>query len=604
MVHDSRCPKSARRLPPRYGLAVVAVGIGIAGASGHAVAWADPGTADSPRTTASHSSATTDHGPKKSTQDHRTRPGRSSTTTKAKDDTQDKGPTGGTAVSDTDTKPTQPAAETANIANPQQDSTPTQRKPSAVRQDPAPDTPTGKSHAVQAAPTRVRAAAKQLTTVAATLTGGTIKTQATEPKQPDATAAPQPSLKTKAIPLTAKLAAATSSVEAPSTPTPSTPTPPQPLSPIAKLAELPGRVINSVLQALDITVSANGPKSPINFQPVDEALFAAFRRVEASLGLDKTPAAQPTPPPLTYTGPATGKTPTVSQFLNAAAAEYVLGGTPGDLKPFTVNGKQMQSTNTLSGESAKAWVTPQGQIIVAYQGTTGGTNLLANPVIAVSQIITDAQVIFTNTTPQAFTDSLAFEQQVAAEAAKQGYSQDDIFVTGHSLGGWEAEYVAQQTGVGGIGFESPGINTTVPGNGANSGFVNVETYGDTAAYFATDLPALQPFVPPYVPGGGTKPHYGSIVMIGDPNATTPLVNAASLWGPNPVGDVIFVVDILGNFFEHHLPGMQAYNLGVTPDPGVVPWLGATMGPVESGYGDMTIPELQKAASDAGTLITP
>jgi hypothetical protein len=229
---------------------------------------------------------------------------------------------------------------------------------------------------------------------------------------------------------------------------------------------------------------------------------------------------------------------------------------------------------------------------------------LANPVIAVSQIITDAQVIFTNTTPQAFTDSLAFEQQVAAEAAKQGYSQDDIFVTGHSLGGWEAEYVAQQTGVGGIGFESPGINTTVPGNGANSGFVNVETYGDTAAYFATDLPALQPFVPPYVPGCGTKPHYGSIVMIGDPNATTPLVNAASLWGPNPVGDVIFVVDILGNFFEHHLPGMQAYNLGVTPDPGVVPWLGATMGPVESGYGDMTIPELQKAASDAGTLITP
>jgi hypothetical protein len=29
-----------------------------------------------------------------------------------------------------------------------------------------------------------------------------------------------------------------------------------------------------------------------------------------------------------------------------------------------------------------------------------------------------------------------------------------------------------------------------------------------------------------------------------------------------------------------------------------------MGPVESGYGDMTIPELQKAASDAGTLIMP
>lgn len=560
MVYDSRCPKSVRRLPPRYGLAVVAVGIGIAGASGHAVAWADPGTGSS-GTTSSHSTATTDPGPKKQAQGHGSRPGRlSSMTTKAK------GPTGGAAASDTDTKPTKPSTDDSNSTAPEENSTQSQRKPAALGQDSATDTAAGKSHAKQAA-------------------------QTTSPK-------------IKAVPLTAKLAAATSSVETPSTPTPSSPTPPQPLSPIAKLAELPSRVINSVLQALDITVSANGPRSPINFQPVDEALFAAFRRVEATLGLDETPAAQPTPPPLTYTGPTTGKTPTVSQFLNAAAGEYVLGGTPGDLKPFTVDGKQMQSTNTLSGESAKAWVTPQGQIIVAYQGTTGGTNLLANPVIAISQVITDAQVILTNTTPQAFTDSLDFERQVAAEAANQGYSQDDIFVTGHSLGGWEAEYVAQQTGVGGIGFESPGINTTVPGNGANTGFVNVETYGDTAAYFATDLPALQPFMPPYVPGGGAKPHYGSIVMIGDPDATTALVNAASLWGANPVGDVILVVDILGNFFEHHLPGVQAYNLGVTPDPGVVPWLGATMGPVESGYDDMTIPELQKAASDAGTLITP
>jgi hypothetical protein len=77
--------------------------------------------------------------------------------------------------------------------------------------------------------------------------------------------------------------------------------------------------------------------------------------------------------------------------------------------------------------------------------------------------------------------------------------------------------------LGGIGFESPGIHTVVDGNGADSGFVNVETYGDPAAYLATDL-----------------------------------------------------------------PGMQAYNLGLSPDPGVVPWLGATMGPVEAGWGDMKI----------------
>ncbi|MCV7080821.1 hypothetical protein [Mycolicibacterium insubricum] len=38
---------------------------------------------------------------------------------------------------------------------------------------------------------------------------------------------------------------------------------------------------------------------------------------------------------------------------------------------------------------------PEGQVIIAYSGTTGGTNLLANPVIAVTQIIADLQVIAT-----------------------------------------------------------------------------------------------------------------------------------------------------------------------------------------------------------------
>lgn len=359
-----------------------------------------------------------------------------------------------------------------------------------------------------------------------------------------------------------------------------------------------------MLQALDLTVSANGPRSPLNFAPIDELVFAAFRRLEDAFGLAKTPPVQQVPPREMYTGPTTTPTPTVAQFLNAASAEYVLGGIPGGLQPFTVNGAQMASTNILSGESARVWVTPQKQIIIAYQGTTGGTNLLFNPLIAIPQIVTDLQVIFTDTTPQAFTDSLRFEQQVQSAAAQQGYGADGIFLTGHSLGGWEAEYVAQQTGLSGIGFESPGINTAVAGNGANSGFVNVETYGDTAAYLSTDLPALQPFMPAYAPGGGTKPHYGLIVMIGDPAAVIPLINASALWGPNLLADIVFVVDTLGNFFEHHLPAMQAYNLDVSPDPAAVPWLGSITGPVNTGYGTLTIPQLKRAASQAGTLITP
>lgn len=93
-------------------------------------------------------------------------------------------------------------------------------------------------------------------------------------------------------------------------------------------------------------------------------------------------------------------------------------------------------------------------------------------------------------------------------------------------------------------------------------------------------------------------------MIGDPAAMTPLYNASQLWGTSPIGSVVFLVDYLMNFFQYHLPGVQAYHLDVTPDPGIVLWLGTARGPVHTGYGELTIPQLMKAASDDGILFLP
>ena len=580
MAVPARRSARGKRPPRRFGLAVVAVGVGIAAATGQNVAWADPGHTDSAHPSSSDSKSGTGIGPKKSADGHGAHQSRSSTATKTPNSDTTNTSAATTADPAGDARSTTRGSLAAQL-----NSRAAQRDSSSAR--PAGTTraagPTNSAHIGRAGITKLGSSRDSLV------------------KSPSASTAPTVTHATaEETPLAAKVAAVIPST----TSSAATPSAPGPLSPIARIVALPGRIINTVLETLDITVSVNGPKSPLDFAPIDEALFAAFRRLEDEVGLTKTPAVQPVLPTETYTGPTTAQTPTVAQFLNAAAAEYVLGGTPGGLTPFTVNGVPMRSTNVFSGESAQVWVTPQQQIIIAYQGTTGGTNLLVDPLITVSQVVADLQVIFTDKTPQAFTDSLAFERQVEAAAAEQGYSTSDVFVTGHSLGGWEAEYVAQQTGLGGIGFESPGINTTVPGNGAESGFINIETYGDPVAYLSTDLPALQPFMPAYVPGGGSKPHYGSIVLIGDPNALTPLINASSLWGTSLIGDVIFVVDFLGNFFEHHLPGMQAYNLDVSPDPGVVPWLGATTGPVEAGYGDLTIPQIKQAASQAGTLITP
>lgn len=613
MVHSSRCPQNTQRMPLRYGLSIMAVGIGvgIAGTSGHAVAWADPGGSGSSGQSSSQSSAGTGHGAKKPvTRRHATRPKRPSSLTKT-----DSQRTVDTAAPDITRSGDETPTTKPNSTTPQPESeSKSESIAGIVREKLRAIKPDGPLRSDGTRPARSDFSARLTAKRGAAMIPSALSDAETSPARaliaqtptpattgtpPDLTAivGTVPDITAKTVPLTTKVAAVSATTK-------TTPQPPEPLSPIAKIAELPGRIVNTVLQVLDITVSANGPKSPIDFSPISNALFAAFREIETQLGLTKTPAAQPVPPTMVYDGPTTGKTPTVSQFLNAATTAYVWGGAPGDLKPFVVNGKQMESTNILTGMSAKTWVTPDGQIIIAYQGTTGGTNLLHNPLIAVSQVVTDLQVVFTDTTPQAFIDAVAFQQEVEAAAIAQGYRKEDIFVTGHSLGAWEAQYVAQQTGVGGIGFEGPGLNSTVPGNGADSGFVNVLTYGDTAGYFSTDLPGLQPFVPEYVPGGGSKPHYGSIVMIGNPDAAIPLMNSAALLHTGPIGGLIFVVDVFVNFLQYHLPGVQAYHLGVTPDPGVVPWLGNASGPVNADYADMTIPELQKAASDAGTLIRP
>ena len=419
--------------------------------------------------------------------------------------------------------------------------------------------------------------------------------------------------KPKLIPLASKVstAVATTPVAALTAPTVksaavstalSTPAPVSPVSPLVTLLSLPAHIADAVLGLLGITPATATTPTPISPAPIVQLLFAAFREFENAAGLDSPPAVQPTNTE-TFTGSVTTPTPTVAQLLDAATAEYVLGGTPPGLTPFTVNGFPVTSTDELTGETAQVWVTPQKQIIIAYSGTTGGTNLLFNPLIGVTQLLVDAQAVLTRTNPAGSADAVQFAQQVEAEAAAQGYTSSDIFVTGHSLGAWEAEYVAQNTGLGGIGFESLGLATTVPGNGADSLFVNTATYGDPAS-FSSDLPGLQPFAPTYVPGGGIYPHYGSIVMLGDPSSETPLANAAQLWGTGIVGDLAFLVVGLGQLFEYHLPSDQAYNLDVDLDPGLLPGSGVYSGPVYTGFGDDTIPEFLQAASNDGILINP
>jgi hypothetical protein len=296
-------------------------------------------------------------------------------------------------------------------------------------------------------------------------------------------------------------------------------------------------------------------------------------------------------------------TPTVSEFLNAANALYLINATPPGMSRFTSNGRQVTLTDDADGAVADVFVTAEDQIIISYQGTTGGLNFLVNPIAAATQVVTDLQVVisddFTGTPPAALTTSLNFAKSVVAMAEAQGFSTANIFVTGHSLGGIEAEFVATQTGLGGIGFESTGIADRPAAGVTGSNFVNTVTFGDPVGNFSSDIMAEQPTAPPFVANGGRAPHFGQIVFLGTPSDETTLRN--DIEGKS-ILDLASDLSFIELLLEFHLPGVQAHDLHVTLDPSspIIDDVGDMAGQVLN-LGNLQIPAFISAASAAGRL---
>lgn len=259
------------------------------------------------------------------------------------------------------------------------------------------------------------------------------------------------------------------------------------------------------------------------------------------------------------------QTPTVSQFMNAANAEYALTGTPDGMSPFLINGKQLSVIDEASGMSAKVWMTDNDQVIIAFQGTTGGINLLTNPAAVATGVLSDIQ-IWNQTVSQAQKDALSFTHYVVDMAQQQGINTNNIFVTGHSLGGIEASYVAQQTGLGGIAFEPTGVPSSSTAKGDGSNFVSTVTYGDPVGEYANDTMPGMSFVTSMPAGAsGEFNHYGHVVMLGNPADDAPMKAAISDWNSSTVGNIS---ELLGaaSFVGNHLPGTQAADMGIKLSP--------------------------------------
>ena len=205
--------------------------------------------------------------------------------------------------------------------------------------------------------------------------------------------------------------------------------------------------------------------------------------------------------------------PTTAEFVNAAYWAYGRdeGDYPADLRPFEVDGRHLALEITEDGFYGAAFLTPDDQVIVAFEGT----NLSAledDPVFVAAQVAADIQIYF-GLVPDAYGHALDFTDTVIEAAAAQGIGAAEVFVAGHSLGAAQAQYVAAQLGLAGQTYGGPGLADEAIPAAATSRLVNYVEYGDPIGNYSAD--------PNYLGGflfSDEVLRFGDATYVGDPLA--------------------------------------------------------------------------------------
>ena len=120
------------------------------------------------------------------------------------------------------------------------------------------------------------------------------------------------------------------------------------------------------------------------------------------------------------------------------------------------------------------FVDSAGNILIAFEGATTDKS-----VYTIGAVAADADIL-AGRTPQAFIDALAFTQYVV----QHNPGADPIYLTGHSLGGAEAEYVGSLTTYSGVTFGAPGtLHHTYKAPVAGQSFIDYLDWGDLLGNF-------------------------------------------------------------------------------------------------------------------------
>jgi hypothetical protein len=168
------------------------------------------------------------------------------------------------------------------------------------------------------------------------------------------------------------------------------------------------------------------------------------------------------------------------------------------------------------------------QIVIAFEGTDPSrATVTTDPVFLAAQLEADA-LIYLGQIPEAFTDALAFTEEVLEAAEAQGIPRENVFVTGHSLGAAEAEYVAAQLDLAGATFGAPGIHASAIPEGSTPDLVNYVVHGDPFGNYSADPPnRLSNLL-----YSNDILHVGKVVYIGSPVGGLQLDTANVLLAPN------------------------------------------------------------------------